>query len=885
MKKSIANIFHHTHWDNEWYFSEEDSLVQFTFGIKEMFKAFDKGVIKHFFIDGQTAILDDYLKVHPEDKELIAKLIKEKKIFVGPFHTQIDSFITSGESIINNLRLGLKKGKEFGGVSLVAYLPDSFGQTQDYPKIFKGLGISDFIFRRGMGDEHNLPLDFYWQSNNGDSVLVTTLYCGYGFATAPFVNGTLIKGAGIDYDGNDIASQLKKLSDMSSLDNEFLLPIGNDQTPVIWNFYDRIKEYNQISNEYEFKEVTIDEYMQKLRRDGKDMKTYQGEFISPQYHRVHKSLYSARADIKALQDRVERLMTYELQPLMTMLNELGLDYDEGLVDYVWDLLGRSQTHSSATNNDATNEFIYNRTKRSFNVANASKVYLARKIAISLPINNNSMPLVVFNTLMNSRNIDFKLVVYTKNKDFNLKLNGANLSYAILNQEKVYGGTVRKDEINHKDELYFYATTINTTIKDMKGFSYQTVYINDGEKASLENFTKQTSSIENNFYSVSLNNGKINITDKINNITLSNAISLENSGDEGDNYDYSYPTNDLFVANDFSSAKVVSCQSSIYYSEIILEGEMKIPANLLEREKKTCSSTLKYNIKVSLKANDSIVYVSGTFNNNALNHRVRVLVNANMPSKFSYDGTAFGYIKRETLSPAKQDWRKNGYLEEPDQINPLLNHVSLVDSNKVVSVFTRGLKEYEITGSSKENIALTVFRAVGHLGLPDLNRRPGRASGIAEKIIESPLSQMIGDNHFELGISFFKDYTPNLVSQTYVNYACENTYYQNQHFNRVVFPISYFETNPMLTKVEPSYSLASIDNSEAVFGTLKISDDRKGIILRTFNCNEDSCKMGEITSTHKAVSTCSLDENVLSSLNNNKLETLKVGEICNIYLQK
>lgn len=77
-KKIVANIFHHTHWDNEWYFTEEDSLIQLSYHMKELIKAFEEDIIDYFFLDGQTAILDDYMKLHPEDDEKIAKLIKEK---------------------------------------------------------------------------------------------------------------------------------------------------------------------------------------------------------------------------------------------------------------------------------------------------------------------------------------------------------------------------------------------------------------------------------------------------------------------------------------------------------------------------------------------------------------------------------------------------------------------------------------------------------------------------------------------------------------------------------------------------------------------------------------------------------------------------------------
>ena len=85
--KKIANCIHHTHWDPLWYFTAQDAEVQFAYNMKEMLAAFEEGKISNFFLDGQTAALDDYLRLHPEDKEPISKLVREKKLFIGPFNS------------------------------------------------------------------------------------------------------------------------------------------------------------------------------------------------------------------------------------------------------------------------------------------------------------------------------------------------------------------------------------------------------------------------------------------------------------------------------------------------------------------------------------------------------------------------------------------------------------------------------------------------------------------------------------------------------------------------------------------------------------------------------------------------------------------------------
>ena len=41
MAKKNAYIYHHTHWDNEWYFTEEDSNIQLVYHMKELLDALE----------------------------------------------------------------------------------------------------------------------------------------------------------------------------------------------------------------------------------------------------------------------------------------------------------------------------------------------------------------------------------------------------------------------------------------------------------------------------------------------------------------------------------------------------------------------------------------------------------------------------------------------------------------------------------------------------------------------------------------------------------------------------------------------------------------------------------------------------------------------------
>lgn len=864
MKKK-ANIFHHTHWDNEWYFTEEDSLIQLSYHMKELLYALEHNIIDYFYLDGQTAILEDYISLHEEDKERIQDLIRNAKLMVGPFHTQLDSFICSGESIIHNLRYGIQYANQLGGVTNVAYLPDSFGQSQDYPKIFRQFGIESFVFRRGMGDEHQLPLDFIFRSNDGSEVVSTTLHCGYGFATEPFINHTLIKDAGLDYDGKDIKKQLENLSALSTLKDEFLLPIGNDQTPVIWNFKELLAECNQ-SEYYEFEETTLPQYMEKLKANRASLLTYEGEFINPQYHRVHRSISSARMDIKLLQDKIERLMALEIQPMMTILQEIGLAYDEKIIQRIWNLLVRSQTHSGATNTDQTNGLILTRTQRALNLAEALKVYLIRKVAISLP--SEKSPVVFFNTLPYSRTMIVEIDIYTKKKDFSLVYQHKKVSYSIMNQQRKYGGVARKDTEGYEEEKYYYQSRITLEINDVEAFSYHTLYVVEGEKEDCS-IIEKTEAIENEYYRIVKTETGLRLYHKEFHTTTEDFIYIEESGDEGDNYDYSYPVEDMINVDSFAHASCC-CTTCKEQAKMVMTGSLAFPSNLKKRASHVVDTENPYEIEIQLKKKDRTIGIKGFVNNHAKNHRVRIVVRTPYDTTHSLAGTQFGNIQRENNPKIMQDWKREGWLEEPSPIYPFLNYVVLAQEDKGLAIFTKASKEYEIIGKTYSDFAVTIFRSVGHLGLPDLQRRPGRASGVAEKIIPSPDSQMLGKNYFDLGLHPLSTIDTNSIVNRYNEYAVEECYYQNQTLNRVVYPISYFHTNPLYNEVEDSYVLPmNMEYKEYAFSTLECNNE-KGI-LRLFN-NMESKQTKE--------------EHWKLDLLGNKIEKSKIvrhGEIANLQI--
>ncbi len=87
------HVISHTHWDREWYRPFQVFRARLVGLIDALLVLMDKHSEYAFFhLDGQTALLEDYLEIRPEQEPRLKRLIGEGKILVGPWYTQPDEF-------------------------------------------------------------------------------------------------------------------------------------------------------------------------------------------------------------------------------------------------------------------------------------------------------------------------------------------------------------------------------------------------------------------------------------------------------------------------------------------------------------------------------------------------------------------------------------------------------------------------------------------------------------------------------------------------------------------------------------------------------------------------------------------------------------------------
>lgn len=839
MSKNV-HIIPHMHWDREWYFTAEESRILLVNNMNEILEMLENNEKYPFYmLDGQTAILEDYFAVKPENRERVKKLVKEDKLIVGPWYTQTDAMVVGGESIVRNLLYGIKDSKEFGDPMMIGYLPDSFGQSEKMPQILNGFGITRSIFWRGSSERHGTnKQNFYWEGCDGGKVLVHLLPLGYAI------------GKYLPEEKESLKKRMDKympVLERGAVNDEIALPNGHDQMPIQKNIFEVMNILKEIYPDKNFFLSRYENIFNKLEKTP-NLDTIKGELLDGKYMRVHRSIFSTRADIKSSNTRIENKITNILEPLASIANSLGFTYEHGMIESIWKDIMKNHAHDSigCCCSDKVHKQVADRFFLAEDKTDELIKFYKRRITDAMSLEQSLDKLTVFNLLPYNRKKLIEAEIITKMKNFDLiDENDKKYDFNIIKTEIVDAGLIDRQIVHYGNYDPFVRYYVNL-IDEVPSMGYKSYLIKekDGRISVLEN--KEKIQAENQFYIITANqNGSLNIIDKRNGNSYKNVLTIEDGSDDGDEYDYSELEDDFIITSKDINADV----SIINYglkNEITIKFYMSIPKNLDSRKAKICDSKMAVILTVKLKENSDIIEIETEIDNHSKDHRVRLLIPNGISAKFSLSDNQFGSIKRPIIDSAMQVWKKEEWDERPDSIYPMLSYVAL-DNKDGLAVLTNSVREFEIIGENFDTIAITLFRCVGYLGKENLFRRPGRPSGIK---MPTPDSQLIGKQIFSLALTANSEN----IARTAKEYLTPLNFYNKM-------PNNAMKLNDVNFIVPYNYSLLNIENKSFVLSVLKKAERLEGYILRAYQSALDFTEI-ELNGT-KIICETNLNEDKIS----------------------
>ncbi|MEH7399368.1 mannosylglycerate hydrolase [Gottfriedia acidiceleris] len=814
-----VHIVPHMHWDREWYFTTEESRILLVNNMEEIMEMLETNPdYPYYVLDGQTAILEDYFAVKPENKERVKKLVQEGRLIIGPWYTQTDEMIVGGESIVRNLLYGMKDCEEFGVPMKIGYLPDSFGQSAQMPMILNGFDIKYSIFWRGTSERHGTDkTEFYWETDDGSKVLVQLFPLGYAIGKYLPENEEALQ--------NRIDKYFTVL-DRGATTEHIILPNGHDQMPIQKNIFIIIEKLQKLYPEREFFLSKYENVFENLEAQ-KDLDTLKGEFLDGKYMRVHRSIYSTRMDIKAANTRIENKITNILEPLASIAYRLGFEYHHGLIELIWKEIMKNHAHDSigCCCSDKVHREILNRFYLAEEKVDQLINFYKRKIVDSMDTTNQYDRITLFNLLPYERTEVVTASVMTKLKSFKLFDHESNeIDFEIIASKITDPGLIDRQIVHYGnyDPFIEYTIQLKDTIPAM---GYKTYFVEESDEV-LKIVTYSTNKIETDYYEITVNsNGTLNVFDKQHEQSFTNVLLLENGGDDGDEYDYSPLLNEELIYSDTVHAET-KVQQNRFGATIDIKFTLSVPSNLEKRKEQIMDGAVDVHIVVNVPNHKPRLDIKFELNNQAKDHRLRVLIPTGIASAFSVSDNQFGSIKRDVVDPAIQVWEEENWDERPDSIYPMLSYVGLSNDDYGISVLTNSTREYEIVGGKFDTIAITLFRSVGFLGKEEMVRRPGRPSGIK---LPTPDSQMIGKLSLEFAIATYnKEENVARITKEYLTPIVS--------YNKI--PYDAMKLNEFGVKTPLEFSFFRERSSSVILSTLKKAERGDGFVLRFYNASEN-----------------------------------------------
>jgi alpha-mannosidase len=748
---TTALIFHlipHTHWDREWFLPRAAFHARLILMFDELIERMHADpAFRTFLLDGQTVLVEDYLRARPERENDVKALVKTGRLQIGPWYVLADELVPSGESLIRNLLLGTTDAERLGGRLDVLYSPDAFGHPAVLPTVAREFGLKYGVLWRGLGGEPNQESDFFrWRGPDGREILLWHL------PPEGYEIGAALPGAGARLP--DIWTEARATLVARAAGKHIPLFVGADHHaphPALARLRDLLADLEPASA---FRISRLDEFFQAA--ESAPAKPLAGELRwSYGYTWTLQGVHGTRAPLKRRHGQIELWLERVAEPLVALSRQAGGRDRRPILETAWRTLVRTQFHDTIAGSTA--DAVAAAAEHRLTEVAAYAAELTRGALMDLAGHDpdvqrertdGSKPrLVLWNPVPRTRGgvtvgdvtVFRRDVLVGPPSQGRLPRQGRGYRpLALYGQEgqaipvQVLAQRVteeRTDAARHyPDHDEVDQVRIAFRAPPVPGLGL--VALTPGAPVPVprsEDARVRGRALENCFVEVMLEpNGAITLVDRRRSERYSELLRLEDAGDAGDAYTYCPPARDRLKPSHGPMAVRRLAAGPLVAA---LEGRWEVLRGIDAR------------LVVQLFADSPLVRVTLDIDNRNRYHRLRARMVTGLAGVPATAGTAFGAVER---SPVRVD--PAAYPREtPVRTAPALRFVAAARGGRGLAVLAPAFFEYEWT--AKGDLLLTLLRAIGDLSRADLPTRPGHA-GWPTAI---PAAQCLGTSRIELAI--------------------------------------------------------------------------------------------------------------------------------------
>lgn len=847
MKK--LHIISHTHWDREWYLPFEKHRHKLIDLINELINLLESNPdFKSFHLDGHTIILEDYLEIFPKMRERLTKLIKDKRIIIGPWYVLQDEFLTSGEANIRNLQIGISVAKEFGEPLMLGYFPDSFGNIAQAPQILKGFNIDRACFGRGLfpvgynntvlGNDKKFNSEMIWESPDGSQVTSVLLANWYHNAMELPIEDDLLKER-----INQIIDQTSKYASTKHL----LGMNGCDHQPIQQNLPEVIKKAGLLFKDTEIIISDFEQYFDAIMKEKPKLRTHRGEIVS-QYTDGYYTLVStasSRIYTKQLNYQAQSLLTHITEPIASLDLLLNSNSQANMLIYTWKKLMEIHTHDTicGCSTDRVHEDMVVITKKSIDASESIRDKAYENFSLGVRNTNN---IIVFNgNSKKKKQLVTAIIDFPEDKTnlfFNLHDENDNLvEISVKNLGRTFTYDLPKDRFREVVYTNRYEISFVSSMNGIGFKNYKLSLIEEPLDLN-HNFIIDKDTYESETLKIKINkNGSFDLHDKIINKKIYNQNIYEDTGDMGNEYEYfqSEDKNTILSNNTISSHKLFSVDK--HSLQIEITSTLNIPRKLDGKNRSLENVAFDIKTYLTIYHHNRRVDINIVMDNHAENHRFRALFNLNNDIKQVIAEGQFALINRPTHP--WEGWKNPSYL------NRFETFVLAQNDSEGLLVASKGLHEYELDRKGYK-LAITLLRSVGELG--DWG------------VFPTPEAQCLGKQSAQLMIMLYDD--------GHDKHIAINEAYTYAHSPMIA-------KQGILSKSLPEQFI-EVEGDFIYQSALKPAEDENGVILRVFSLKEEKTTfIVKSSNENLKIIECNMAEEKINKENIlNKEQTIKAMEI-------